>query len=305
MEQEMTLYDLIASKIQGLDLKVVEENQGKIDSIIEDFTAKLSSVMPTEPTLEELELAKEGMKEDRELELKLMTVKELRQLIRSQNLKVPRLKSEMVKLLLEQELKKEPTSPIIPGEEIEPEGLEGMPNEMIEQVCENMDTETLAKFVRTNKRLKAVCSRILNRRKMVKEEKEELENIEEYQWELSFLDSGYVMFNHIDDPNRGIVHFGGTDYPIGNEMRTTLVRLDDEFYVSARARFVFYIGDFDEFNDFFPHVPIVFGMKSRATKYAKENHIDIRRKYAVSHANIGGAVTRQKLTEYMKEKESE
>ena len=81
--------------------------------------------------------------------LQLLSVKQLRELLRKKHLKVSGLKVDLIKRLLESD----------------PSMFEKLPNEIILGICEQMDTQTLGRFVQTSTRIKNVCTETLNKRK--------------------------------------------------------------------------------------------------------------------------------------------
>ena len=202
-----------------------------------------------------------------ELDLKLMNVKQLQKLIRNNRLKVPRLKAEMVKLLLENGIQKNglirPASSSVKsqeyytGEELlskisnipsripktdlnelrikelidsfhqqlslmsEQEidqlakslGLEDLPPEMVHNICEKMDRQTLGRFIQSNKKMRATCNDVYEKEKKSYQEgevKSMMDNLIYYKNQYWFLkgngdknlEINYRRLNPLDLPRK-------------------------------------------------------------------------------------------------------
>ncbi len=250
------LIDMIFQKLNesGLpDIPITDQNRQQIEELIDEFVGKLLEFQESQEPAVELYT---------ELDLKLMTVKQLKKLLRDNGLKVPKLKAEMIKVLLENNIGKD--NLIHPEDKKEigkteeeiplPLGIENLPNEMIYELCQNMDNLTLSRFIQANSRHKALCQEILDKRKEAYlKKKEEAKKI----WKLVFFTGSYVELYKKNKKVPG--------YPIDKIIDN--VALDDEYDpYNHRARRTYIYSVIDP-NDV---IPIVFSSAKRAKEFMKE-----------------------------------
>jgi len=99
-----TLTDLISRKLQDTDIVITEDNRPVIEALIDKLIENLKQFQIKEVLEEKVPSEPELYTE---LELKLMTVKQLQKILKENSLKVPRLKADMVQILLENRLGKD------------------------------------------------------------------------------------------------------------------------------------------------------------------------------------------------------
>ena len=78
-----------------------------------------------------------------------MNVKQLRSLLKSRGLKIPRLKADMINVILQDQEKL---------------SLQNLPTELIYNICNQMNTPALGNFAQTNKEYNQICSDVLSNR---------------------------------------------------------------------------------------------------------------------------------------------
>lgn len=136
-------------------------------------------------------------------ELQKLTVPKLKDLLRKNKLKLTGLKAELIQRLIqnkvgkdiqsEESKTKEPASE--KTEEITPLKLEGLPDDKIFELCEQLNDKDLGRFISVSKKIRGVCQPLLDKRKIKFEEEQLFERREQlYAWILHNLSE--TVFNN-------------------------------------------------------------------------------------------------------------